>query len=251
MRIIRNTGHVKKHRNRSRLFVGLGLILLLSSSLPFFLSGSEWIIPAYLALGVGFLLFISGTQQHTKWSRKPRADVALDETLSRLNDRYAIIHYPELGPQSPEHVLVTPGGVLVMTTRDVSGELILNKRRWRKKGSPLLRFFNMGAPQLGDPTRENAWQVERIEKVFEEEALSGDIQGVIVFLPDRLELEMREPEVEVIHISELLEYVRDFASDATLSTDERNEIVEALSRGEELERIGATSSRPKKKVKAA
>ncbi len=251
MRVVRNIGLVKKRKRRGRIIVAAGLLLLLSSALPLFIGGSAVIIPAYIALGFGFILFIIGTQQTAKWSRRPRADEVLDLNAGRLNDRFTMIHYPELGRNSPEHVLVTPGGVSIITTKDVAGRVSLTGDKWQRPGASLMRFFNMGAPQLGNPSLENEMELDRVEAVFDAEDLPGDLEGVIVFLQDSAEIVMKDPEIDVIHVSELQDYARELGSDVHLSTTDRSRIVDALSRGTDIEVDAATTSRTRKKIKVS
>jgi len=218
---------------------------------PIFVSSGNIIIFSYLALIVGFFAFIYGTQQFSKWRRKPRADEALDAALARLSDRYALIHYPELGTNSPEHVLVSPGGVVVLTTKDVSGRVTVEGKRWRQHKLILLRFFNLGAPSLGNPTVENELQMDCLEELFDQEAVPGEIEGIVVFLPENVEIEMKDPESTVAHISELYDLSREIGSEVQLGNNDRSAIVELLSVGTRFESTGARPSRPKKKIKVA
>lgn len=252
VRIVRNSKFINRRKRFSKLFVLLGVLMLFGSALPSLTGREALVLPAYGALVIGFVLFIGGMQQVTKWSRRPRADVQLDETLARLNDRYAIFHYIDLGKQSPDHIVVTPGGTLVVTTKDVRGVVQLNGSRWRKQGGIFGRLFALGAPQLGNPTLENKLQVETLEAFFDKTDLPGEVEGLIVFISDNVEIEMREPELEVLHYTELADYVRDVGAEVSIPNAERGTIVDALTIGDGLEIIGgSTSTRPRKKVRAA
>jgi len=252
VRIVRNSKHITRRKRFAKLFVFVGVLMLFGSALPALTGNDRFVLPAYGALVLGFLMFIGGMQQVTKWSRRPRADVQLDETLARLNDRYAIFHYVDIGKHAPEHLLVTPGGTLVLTTKDVRGLVRLNGSRWHKQGGVLGRLFNLGAPQLGNPTLENRLQIESVEEYFQNAALPGTVEGAIVFISDNVEIEMRDPELEVLHYSELADYARDMGAEVTLSNADRTVVVDALSAGEGLEIIGGSgASRPRKKVRAA
>lgn len=252
MRVIRNVGQIRRRRRRTRLLILVGVILLgFAVAAPLIYGTPTTILLSYGALIIGFISFIVGTQQHAKWSRKVPIDQAIDQALSRMSDRYAVIHYPELGGRTPEHIVVTPGGVLVLTTRDVPGQIVVRGRRWSQQKLFLLRFFNLGAPALGNPTLENELQLDRLEQFFDEHALPGELEGAIVFLSDDVEIEMHDPEVTVIHISELADLVREIGNDVQLSNEDRQEIIDALSIGEDLEMTGARPSRPKKRIKVA
>ena len=250
MRVHRNIGYIENRQKRTRRFVGLGIVLLASAIIVPLVGGTpNLIIVSYIALIIGFFSFIYGTQQYSKWRRRPRIDEALDATLSRLSDRFTLIHYPEIGRNSPEHVMVTPGGVLVITTKDVTGKVSVDGSRWRQHKLIFLRFFNLGAPSLGAPTAENELQMDCVEELFDAETTPGEIEGVIVFMPDDVEIQMKEPESTVAHVSELYDLCQDIGSEVQLGNRDRNQIVDILTVGTRFETSGARSSRPKKKIK--
>ncbi|CAN5299040.1 MAG: NERD domain-containing protein [Chloroflexia bacterium] len=208
------------------------------------------ILLSYVGLILGFLTFNGGMQQVARWSRKPRADQILDTLLSKLNDRYAIVHYPALPGRRPDHVVVTPSGTIVITPREVGGSVSLDGHRWRR-GSALRQIFNLGGPQLGNPTIDNNQQIVSVEAFLDEQGLATDVQGVVVFIHPDVEIEMREPESTVLHITELYDFIRNQGSGATLPSQDRAKVVTALSTGEKIEETDATVRRPRKKVRAA
>src|SRR4051794_31361425 len=122
MRLIRNTQYIRSQKSRAKwltlggflLFVsGFGLIAFLSNPVFSYLT----IIPAYV-------LFIAGMQQLGKWTnspRKPRGDLLIDSQLKNLPDKYTLVHYAKAGKQTIEHVLLHPGGALIIVVRDVAG----------------------------------------------------------------------------------------------------------------------------------
>ncbi len=252
MRVHRNIGYIEKRQRRTRLFVGVGIVLLASAVItPFVSPSANIVIVSYIALIFGFFTFIYGTQQYSKWRRKPRLDEVIDATLAKLSDRFALIHYPELGTNSPEHVLVTPGGVLVITPKDVTGRITVEGKRWRQHTLIFLRFFNLGAPSLGNPTVENELQMDCLETLFDQEAIPGEIEGVILFVAENVQIEMKDPESTVVHISEFYDLSREIGSEVQLGNDDRSEIVKLLSVGTRFETSGARPSRPKKKIKVS
>lgn len=225
-----------------------GLVFLVSAFVLTFTQNQ--ILFSYVLLILGFLTFNGGMQQVARWSRKPRTDEVLDHMLTRLNDRYAIVHYPGIPGRRPDHVVVTPAGVVAITPREVGGQVTLDGRRWRR--SAFKQMFNLGGPQLGNPTVENESQVASLEAYFQEAGINVDAHGVIVFVHPDVEIEMRNPESEVVHIHELYDYIREIGSEGTsIGSDERNRLIAALSVGERVEEVSSVSKRPKKKVRAA
>lgn len=228
--------------------VAAGLIFLVGSFAITFLR--DEILLSYAGLILGFLTFNGGMQQVARWGRKPRTDEVLDQVLSRLNDRYTLLHYPALGGRRPDHVLVGPAGAVVITAREIGGSVALNGRRWRR-GSAIRQLFNLGGPQLGNPTLDNEQQMAAVESTLSAENLSVEVHGVVVFIHPDIEIEMRDPETTVLHVTELYDYVRNLSDGSTVPSGDRSRLVAALSKGERLEEAGPPTRRPPKKVRAA
>jgi hypothetical protein len=251
MRVVRNIGYIKRRKRAGKIMVLVGL-LLLGGSWGITLLYPDLFLMATVGLVFGFIGFNGGMQQIGRWSRKPRSDVVLDSQLARLNDRYTLIHYPDFPGRRPDHILVMPTGLLVLTLREVTGRVLVKGRMWRKRGSPLGRMFMLSAPQLGNPTIENEEQVKVVSEFLKSEGHAVDVQGAIVFVAQNIEVEINESPVPIVHVTELLDYVRDsLGGEVAISGRDRELIVEKLSRGEELERSAGTPVRPKKRVRAA
>lgn len=228
--------------------VAAGLLFLTSAFVLTFVQNQ--ILLAYVGLIIGFLTFNGGMQQIARWSRKPRTDEVIDHLLSKLNDRFAIVHYPALPGRRPDHVVVTPSGVLVLTPREVGGTIMVDGKRWKRNA--FKQIFNLGGPQLGNPTVDVDSQVATVQSFFESEGISVEVTGAVVFVHPEVEIEIRNPVTEIVHINELYDYVRAFGSESTsIGNDDRAKIVTALSVGEKLEETGSVSRRPRKKVRAA
>jgi hypothetical protein len=235
MRVVRNNGYLRRRKRAARWMV-FGGVLLLGLAMVMVLR-PQLIIPAYGVLIVGFLVFNAGMQQITKWSRRPRADEVLDQLLRRLNDRYTLIHYPDMGGWRPEHVLVSPAGLIVITTRAVAGKVQVDGESWSRVGNFFIRFFGLGGPQLGNPTIECYRQQESLVEFLTLNDLPGkdDIDGVIVFLNPRSEIEVVNSDLSIVLADELLQTVRDFGTEANLPNDQRKEIIGTLAQGEDIE----------------
>jgi hypothetical protein len=244
--------YIETRQRRTRRFVAVGILLLALAIATPLVRGTPTVIAiSYGALILGFFAFIYGTQQYSKWRRRPRIDESIDARLGRLSDRNTMIHYLSLGTNSPEHVLVTPGGVVVLTPKDVSGRVSVEGKRWRQHRMLALRFFSLGGPSLGNPTIENELQMDRLEAVFDERALPGEIEGIIVFMSDEVEIQMKDPESTVVHASEPYDVIREIGSDVQLGNEDRNEIIKSLTGDAQFETSGARPSRAKKRIKVS
>lgn len=241
MQVVRNTGYIKEQQRRGKWLTAIGFVGLAIAFVLVWQPNQSLILFAYAAMMFGFIFFNLGLQTVTKFTsnaRKLRADQTLDKALTRLSDRYALIHYPRLGKRHPEHLLVHNAGVLVLTVRDVPGKVIVKGRRWRRGGNPLLRLLNWSGPQLGNPTLENEQEVALVRSYLAERGLPDRVDGVVVFTSPLVQVTVTDPEIDVVDIDDLDGYVRGLSErgDAKpLTGKERLAIIEALSQGEDLE----------------
>lgn len=245
MQIVRHAQYVKDRKRRGRWMALLGFVLLTGSL--FIAWYPEFLIFAYVAMLVGFVLFNIGMQLIGKWSRDPRNDQILDHRMKGLSDRYTIIHYPQIGKNIVEHLLVYPGGILVMTAKELEGKISQKKQSWRKQGGLFRRLFSFSGPQLGNPSFETEATIKRVESFLAENRLEVDVMGAVVFLHPKAELEIIEPDFPVLHGEEMEEFVRDLPADETFTEEERSLLIDLLSRGEKVEKpvVEASSRRPR------
>lgn len=257
MQIIRNEEYVKGQRRRGRILTTIGFVALAGAFVMVWVQRArpELILIAYALMMIGFVFFNMGLQTVGKFlsnDRKKRADQVLDRTLDRLNDRYTLIHYAQLGKRAVEHLIVHNGGVLVITIREVAGKVIVNERRWRKGGNPLGRFFNYSGPQLGNPSFDNESDVAAVKDVLAAQNLPGEVEGAIVFTNPLAEVSGSAP-IDVLSIGDLLDHVRTVANDRerpALTSRERAAIVEALAQGLDTDQGTPTNERRKRPVRS-
>jgi hypothetical protein len=250
MRVVRNVGYIKRRKRAAQMMVAIGLLLLIGSWSVYIFQPDIFLF-AMIGLAFGFLLFNGGMQQMTRWARRPRSDLVIDKELQALNDRYTLIHYPDIPGRRPDHVLVSPTGLLVMTSRETHGRMSVKGTRWRKRSNPMLSIFSMGGPQLGNPSLENQDHVAAVRDFLASEKIAAEPAGAIVFVADNVEVAIEDTPIPVLHVTELHDHVLVTAGAVTVGGRERDQIAETLSRGEEMERSVDKPARPKKRVRAA
>lgn len=250
MRIVRNIGHVKRRRRIGRLAAFIGFLMLASTFFLVFFPTN--LFGAYALLLVGFVAFNFGMQQMGKWANTanhPRNDIAIDARLEGFSDKYVALHYMSFGKKTVEHMLVYPGGVLVITARDVPGEIVARGDRWRRKGLGLTRMFGLSGPQLGNPSYETEAAIQAVEAKLKDAQLEYDVSGIILFTSPRVSLDVEDLDYPALELSELNELVRHLETDPTFKLSDRDALVEVLTSGEELERTEKASYRRPVKVK--
>jgi hypothetical protein len=233
MKIIRHDAYVAKRRRNSKLFALLGFLMLTGTLFLALLP--NLLLPSYLLMLFGFVLFNIGMQQVGKWSRNPRNDQVLDHQLKSLPDRYSLVHYAPIGKRRLEHVLVHPGGALVLTVKELDGVIEERKSRWRRKGSGLRRFLSFSGPQLGNPSIETDAAIGGLEAFLTEKQFEVDVEGAVVFIHPSVELNIEEPDFPVLHGEELTSFVTSLPADVSLTPKDREQLVELLKGGEIVE----------------
>lgn len=226
MRIHRHSSYIASRKRRAKLmalagFLGLTGTLFLAL-LPNFL------LPSYIVMLAAFVLFNIGMQQIGKWTRNPRNDQILDHQLKALPDRYSLIHYAPVDKQRVEHLLVHPGGLLVITAKEIDGQIDVKANRWKRRSAGLRRFFSFSGPQLGNPGLETDGAIGALETYLADQQLEVDVEGCVVFLHPQTELDVEEPEYPILHGDELPQFITDLPVDATFTTRERERVVELL-----------------------
>lgn len=249
MRIVRHSAYIDARKKRARI-MALGGFLLLSVSL-IVAWYPNYIVLAYVAMLSGFVIFNMGMQQVGKWTRNPRNDQILDTRMKGLSDRVTLIHYPAVGKHRIEHIAVHPGGVAVLTAREIDGTISRRKNSWKRKGGAFRRFFSFSGPQLGNPDFETEESLKRVQNFLTENQLEADLQGAIVFVHPKTEFEIEDPEFPVLHGEELPEFFRDLPADPTFDHDERERVIDLLAAGEDVEtdKVSAPGTRRPRPVR--
>ncbi len=245
LRVVRNTAYIQRRKRLARWSALLGLALL-GSTFWLAFRGPNYILLSYVPLIAGMMLFHLGMQQIAKWNA--RNDLRLDKLLAGLGQNYALLHYVTLGKRTIEHLLVYPGGVLVLTARELPGRIVHRNDRWRKQGAGIGRLFGMGGPQLGNPSLETRANVDAVAAFLAEAGLEADVDGAIVFLHPAVELDVEEPDFPVTNADGLPQYVRSLPADPSLRPTDRQALIDLLAPGGQVEvRQPAPRRRPVKR----
>ncbi len=234
MRVIRHNGYISSRKRRARWTAFLGF-LILTSTLWIALNPAL-LLPAYIAMFAGFIIFNVGMQQVGKWSRNPRNDQFLDALLrDKLSDKYVLVHFPPIGKRKAEHLLWHPAGLLTITLREIDGTIIERGRRWSRKGIGLRRLLSFSGPQLGHPGDDTDEAIKEVESYLSERQLEFDVGGAVVFFHPDVELDIEDPEYPVLHGDELPEFIKSLEPDESITTTEREAFLQPLTLGDDVE----------------
>jgi hypothetical protein len=98
-------------------------------------------------LFAGFAISAIGIYLANRYVKKPRPEEVLDKALKPLSDQHRLYHYlPDC-----DHLLLTPGGLVVLETVNLDGVFSFRDGKWRQKMSLSRAFRYVFEERLGDP----------------------------------------------------------------------------------------------------
>jgi hypothetical protein len=199
----------KKISLRQRLanIASLGGLLLLLASVVLPLVNAAWTTYSTLIMVVGLAMAMIGIFFANRWVKKPRPEDRLDEALKTLHDTYRLYHYPSLPCQ---HVMLTPGGVVVLETINLEGKFSYKQGRWREKIGLGRALRYLVEEHLGNPIRSAQGDVAYLKDRFSEQIPGGEaipVWGVVVFVHPRAVLEIEGAEIPVCKVEKLRKHV--------------------------------------------
>ena len=249
MRIIRHNAYITKRKTRAKLLALAGFLSLVATLFIALLP--NLLAPSYILMLVGFVVFNLGMQQVGKWTRNPRNDQILDFQLKSLPDRFTMVHYPPIGKRRAEHLLIHPGGVLVVTAKEIDGAIKANGSKWRRSNRGIRRYLTFSGPQLGNPSFETEQSVGEVESWLTDHQLEIDVEGAVVFVHPSTELDIEAPDFPSLHSDELPQFVQSLEPDPTFTARERARLLELLGTGEQVESPAVRTRRRPVKRRAA
>jgi len=181
-----------------------GLVLLLASVwLPLFLPKAANV--SFLLMVVGLGTAMVGIFYANRWVRKPRPEERLDKALKGLADSYHLYHYP---PFPPDHLLLTPNGVVILETISLAGNFSYKDGKWREAMTIGRALRSIVEEHVGDPIKsalrtEQALR-ERLGKVVNE---TVPFKPVVVFIHPAAELEIEKAPILVLPAEKLRKQV--------------------------------------------
>jgi hypothetical protein len=257
MRIIRDNRYVSEQKRRAKYAAIIGFLALAGTfPLAFIMQGNAgFVAVTYLFLLGGFVLFNRGMRGIGTWShnaRHAREDLALDSHLDDISDRYTMVHYGRADAGMVEHLLVGPGGVVVISTSDYPGIARVVDDRWQKGGPMLSRMFTFSGPQLGNPTREADKAFSLVEQALEGASVDVDIYTAIVFTASTADLDVQGASHPVMPVDELAGFIRAIPADSDFTQSDRDRVIALFTNeGMAQPEIKASTRRPVKVRKRA
>ncbi len=200
MRIYTNQQKIKNRRRVAQVLFFASLAILLGGLLITNLGPRNdvflFFVPC-LVMPVGLITTFISVRLTNEYIRDPRPDDALQTALKGINQNSAFYNYLF----KPNHVLVSPEGVFTFTTRfqdgpfKVEGDQIIDVRANGLIGK-FLSF--MRQENIGKPFQEAQEGADTIEAILKEAGHEVPVQPVIVFISNRIKIEVSDPVIPVV-----------------------------------------------------
>lgn len=123
---------------------------------------------------------------------------------SRLSDDYTLLNdlYLRDGGGDIDHVVLGPGGVFVLETKNWSGNVTCNGDEWQRPGK---RSFK-GSPSL--QVKRNAAKIKHIIDASPSlNSLGVSVEGIVVFTNNHSALHLNNPTVPILKLPQLPNYI--------------------------------------------
>ncbi len=232
MRVETNEALIARRARLSRVAWVIGMVVLLAG-----LGASLMVerrpelmnlllIGSYACLMVGLVATTIAAYTGDRWVRQPRADQSLGRALKGLNKKYKLYNYM----LPAEHVLVSPLGVTVLKVKRHEGRIEYQDGRWRHRQGLVRTFFSLSRERLGDPTRELAWEMERMRQLIQEKLPEAEVpvSGLVVFASPQADLHIVNPPLPVVPIKKLKAQLRSLGKTYRVPDSVRHAVEQAL-----------------------
>lgn len=221
MKVLNNEPLIRR-RTRTAQIANLGGLIALGAGLVISLVKPEWAIYTLGLLVIGVIASQYGIVQAFKYARKPRPDEDLASALKGLDDRFRLynFHLPA------DHVLLTPRGIFTVVLKSVDGKVTCEGKTCKQQRKfSLGRLLRLFSPEsLGNPVKEAQWEVEALTRWLSQrfEGTAPEVEGAVVFLNPRAELDVRNPDVTIVRAKSLKDTLRKTDKRALSTEEHRN-----------------------------
>jgi hypothetical protein len=184
-------------------FGGLGILVLALVASLIRPTSIGVILPFSL---IGMAISQAGSIYMTRWNKRGRADLMLDEALKGLDGRYTLCHFL-LGTQ---HVLFGPPGILALVPRNDVGLVEHEDGKWWitgfRKGQLHGKRREMAG--LSDEAQGAVVRLERKLARLSPQHAEWTVTPILVFLGEGTRVEAEGSSPPAVHVKKLKELVR-------------------------------------------
>ena len=228
MKIIKNEKLIKRNAKIGQ-YTSLGALAVLGIGMYVSFTQPELFVWAVGALLLGFTLTQIGMYFGNRWGRSPRPDEKLDAGLKGLHKEFNIYHWTT--PVS--HLLVGPAGIWVLLPYHQRGQVSYRKNRWKMAGGGFLQNYMrlFGQEGIGRPDLEAESEINSVHKMLAKEMDEGEIpeiNAVLVFTTDGVEIEAEEAPMPALPLKKLKDFMRNKAKEKPVTAQDLEKVKAVL-----------------------
>jgi len=228
MKIIKNEKLIKRNGQIGK-WTSLGALVVLGLGMYISFNRTDLFAYSIAALLIGFTMTQVGMYMGNRYGRSPRPDEKLDAGLKGLQNEYVIYHYK----MPASHILVGPAGVWVILPYHQRGQITFTKNRWRNSGGGFLQGYMrvFGQENIGRPDLEMESEINSVKKYFAkqmEESEIPEINGMMVFTSDDIEINAEDTPIPAMKIKGIKEFFRKKAKEKPITSTQLAAVKAAL-----------------------
>ncbi len=229
MKISNNTKLINRNKKISQAVLYASLALLVLGLLWSLTSPSVTqtqfsylvLIPAYILVQVSIYLA-------NRWSRSPRPDEIVAQSLKGLPDQYTLYNYNA----GVHHLLVGPAGIWIIKPYYHSGEITYDEKkgRFRQKGGPFIISKLFAQESLPDLLHDSKLAMKQFNDYENKNNLHIEIQPDIVniFTSEKADVNARNAPEATIPVDKLKDFIRKQAKRKSINDQEITDITNQL-----------------------
>lgn len=218
MKIIKNEKLIKRNSVIGQ-WTSMGALAVLGLGMYISFTKPALFTYSIVSLMLGFIMTQVGMYMGSRWGRSPRPDEKIDAGLKGLHSEFTLYHY-----SSPvSHLLVGPSGVWALLPYHQRGKITFTKNRWKMSGGGFLQGYMriFGQEGIGRPDIEAENEVRVLKSFFAknmDEADIPEINPILVFTSDEVELESGDSPIPAMKLKQLKEFMRQGSKNRILSS---------------------------------
>ncbi len=229
MKIIRNDKLIKRNGKISQYVLIAALVtLVVGIYLTITKSSPEEIGWAYLFLIPSYVLVQISIAMGNRWSRSPRPDEVVTQSLKGLDNQYSLYIFTTSIP----HLLIGPAGIWVIKTYHQSGKIFLDEKKGTLKQKGGGNFFTriFASEGIGNVAKETEELINRLKKYFQKREISNppEIKAVDVFLSPEVVIDVPAFSETITTPEKLKDFIRRTAKQVNLSPEEIEKLTSKL-----------------------
>jgi hypothetical protein len=204
MRVVVDEDQVKRRAATAQRGIILGVALLGAAAVLSF--NPRYVLLAYGLIVPGVIVASWASRSGEKWLTEPRADQLLDKTLKGLTQGYNLYSYR----LPAQHVLLSPAGLFVLKIKRQDGKISCRGEKWHRPITLRRLWRFLTEEPLGNPTKEVRGEVRDMQRFVDEHLPDADvpIEPLIVFTNATVDLDVVDPAIPTMPVSDLKAYLR-------------------------------------------